>query len=288
MMNMPDFYIIEITNKCNLKCPACPWHTCMKRELHDMTYEEFENVFNKILPYAKYICFYVMGEPFLNKNWFRFVRMAEDYGIKTIISTNGMLIKKNINSILASGLSHLQVALDGYSYETEVAYRKGADIDEIIMGLSKLQEEKRKRNLVKPYIVIQTLLNKINEHEIPDIRAYAEENGFGFKLKKMHYGRDVNTQERYRTMFEPSDENYIRTPGVNRYSLAQHCDELDKMVILSNGDVVPCCIDYDASCKIGNIFESNLTEIWMGEKRNLFVESFLKKNNCFCEKCDLL
>ena len=88
-------------------------------------------------------------------------------------------------------------------------------------------------------------------------------------------------------MFEPSDENYIRTPGVSRYSLAQYCDELDKMVILSNGDVVPCCIDYDASCKIGNIFESNLTEIWMGEKRNLFVESFLKKNNCFCEKCDL-
>lgn len=49
----------EVTNICNLRCPACPWHTVMTRELHAMTVEEWDIIFNKIKKEANSIGFYM-------------------------------------------------------------------------------------------------------------------------------------------------------------------------------------------------------------------------------------
>ncbi|KXB03845.1 hypothetical protein AKJ45_00290 [candidate division MSBL1 archaeon SCGC-AAA261F19] len=38
--------------------------------------------------------------------------------------------------------------------------------------------------------------------------------------------------------------------------------------VLWNGDVTPCCRDYDAKCVLGNIQNKNLLDMWRGEQMN--------------------
>lgn len=38
---------IEVTNACNLRCTACPWHTTMTRDIHNMTIEEWNTILKK-------------------------------------------------------------------------------------------------------------------------------------------------------------------------------------------------------------------------------------------------
>lgn len=284
---IPDFFLIEITNRCNLKCPACPWHTCMTRELHDMSFEEYKQILPKIKPYAKAVCFYVMGEPLLNPDWNQIVAVSHDAGLRTIISTNGMLLESNMDRIFESGLDHLQVALDGFEAQTHGAYRRGADFDRIVDSLTLLAQQKKARQRLTPEVTIQTLATRQNENQIDSIKCFAEKLGFGFKLKKMHYGRTDDLKKKNKPLFMPQDPELVRIPGKSYYSEGESCPEMRQMVILSNGIVVPCCVDFDGAWQIGNIFKESVEDVWFGKEHLQFVDAYESHSNPFCESCDL-
>lgn len=285
--DFPDFYIVEITNRCNIRCPACPWHTCMTRQIHDMTFEEYRLILDKIAPYAKAVCFYVMGEPLLNPDWHRIVKITHDRGIKTIISSNGMLLKENIDKIFSSGLDYLQVAIDGKDAETHESYRIGSDYSKVMSALRIISELKKKRECLIPEVAIQTLVTKQNENQIEIIKKQMDNLGFGFKLKRMHYGRTNDLEKKNKPIFMPTKEEYVRIGGKNYYSAGIDCPEMKYMVILSNGEVVPCCVDFDAKQVIGNIFQESVSDIWTGNKHMDFINQYKSRQNTFCERCDL-
>ena len=57
--------------------------------------------------------------------------------------------------------------------------------------------------------------------------------------------------------------------------------------ILSNGDVVPCCLDSDGLMKFGNIFDSNLDEI-INSKLFKEINNGFKNNkvvSSICQHC---
>ena len=259
----------------------------MTRELHNMSLEEYLQILTKIRNYAKAVCFYVMGEPFLNPQWEQIVSITHDAGIRTIISSNGMLLQKNMEGIFRSKLDHIQIALDGIDAITHEAYRAGSNFDSIIEALILLSQERQKFHHSIPEVTIQTLATKLNEHQINEIRDFAHALGFKFKLKKMHYGRTEELERKNQPVFMPQDPSLVRVKGKNYYSEKIECPELQQMVILSNGVVVSCCVDYNGTYPIGNIYSQSVEEIWYGEKRNCFVEQFCSHNNQFCSNCDL-
>lgn len=287
-MKIPGFFVVELTNRCNLRCPACPWHTCMKREIRDISLEEYRIILDKISPYAEAVCFYVMGEPFLNQHLELIISETHKRGIRTIISTNGMLLKENMPWIFEVGLDYIQVALDGFTAESHEAYRKGSDFNQIMQGLNLISVKKKEGGYTKPEIALQTLVNRYNEQEITRIEEYAQKSGFTFHTKKMHYGREKKIQEINEKQFKPSSSDYLRQVGKSYYSNGGACPELDKVVILSNGVVVACCIDYDGKTDLGNIFTQSLEQIWEGAKRKEFLKAYVERKNSFCEKCDMI
>jgi MoaA/NifB/PqqE/SkfB family radical SAM enzyme len=57
--------------------------------------------------------------------------------------------------------------------------------------------------------------------------------------------------------------------------------------IFSNGDVVPCCYDYDSELKVGNAFERPFSQIWnslayqeLRKKIHLEKDAILKCKEC--------
>ena len=84
---------IEITNICNLKCEFCP-ETSRKKEF--ISIEKFEEVIKKIHKHTNLVCLHVKGEPLLHPKLEDILKVLERYNVKANITTNGTLIKENI------------------------------------------------------------------------------------------------------------------------------------------------------------------------------------------------
>ena len=61
----------------------------------------------------------------------------------------------------------------------------------------------------------------------------------------------------------------------------------DQIGVLSNGTVVPCCLDADGSIPLGNIFESDLSDILSGERAQALKTSLERRRvtEALCVRC---
>lgn len=294
LYKIPKSFIVEATNVCNHRCPLCPWHTLMKRKLEYLSYDNFEKIFEKIEKHAEAISFYLMGEPFLNRDIFRMIKLCANRNIKTHISSNGMLVENFIDEILDSGLSSLQITLDGFRAETHEKYRVGGNFQKVIKAVKDLTEKRKIVGKKYPIISIQTLIFKFNENEISDIENFARKHGVNhFSIKSPNMGRDsLGKNEFSKTFLNESEEykeyNRIDINNKKFYKNKEYCPQFSNGVILVSGDVVPCCFDYDGEATFGNILHEKLEEIWRSKKREKFLKDYFNKKNALCNRCDFL
>ena len=94
---------LEISNVCNLSCAFCPG---TKRKKKVMTDAEFRLLLSKLRPWTDFLYFHLMGEPLCHPNLESFLQIAGDYGFKVILTTNGTLLKKQQDLLLASNSLH--------------------------------------------------------------------------------------------------------------------------------------------------------------------------------------
>ena len=61
----------------------------------------------------------------------------------------------------------------------------------------------------------------------------------------------------------------------------------DQIGVLSNGRVVPCCLDAEGSIDLGNIFKEELCDILSSKRAKDLIRSFERKKVCeeLCKKC---
>lgn len=282
--------LLETVNYCNLHCPACPWYSTMTREKRTLLPEEFERIFEHISSYTKSICFYVMGEPLLNEHLFEYVLVAHKAGIHTGFSTNGMLLGEHIEDIFCSGLDFIQVALDGLESQTHESYRIGSDFSKIVSNLRLLVWEKKKRGSNLPKIQIQTLISRQNEYRLLEFQAFADELGVGFTAKKMMFGKTKDVISRNRAVFEPEQKKYRRLDNRDLlyYKDMVVCPQSKRLTILCNGDVVPCCYDYDGKVVLGNLIRQTWPEIVQGAIKKEFDRKRQQGDVEICASCDMV
>lgn len=282
--------LLETVNYCNLRCPACPWHSTMTRERRQLLPAEFEKIFEHISAYANSICFYVMGEPLLNAHLFDYILTAHNAGIHTGISTNGMLLNAHIEDVFRSGLDFIQIAVDGLSAETHERYRVGSDYAKIMENLHHLAHEKKLRKSQQPEIHIQTLISRYTENQLPEFRAFAEQLGATFSAKKMMFGKTEDIIQSNRAVFEPEQRKYRRlnNPNLEYFRDMAACPQLDNITILCNGDVVPCCYDYDGKVVFGNLIRQTWEEIVDSGTISEFERKRRNNTTSLCMTCDMV
>lgn len=286
----PSYFVIEPVNMCNIKCAACPWHTVMQREKKHMTFDEFIVIFNKIKKYAKNITLYQMGEPLLNKDLFKMIKVCQEHNVKTNIATNAMLIDKYLDEILTSGLASIKIALDGMDKQTHEKYRVGSDFDKIISNIKLLKNERDKRGLKQPSIIIQTLVNKYNQNQLPELAEFTKTYADKFLCKKMHLGRS-HELEKANQHFETTLDNYKRKNVKDEsmyYKNMVICPQFNNIVILSNGHMVACCFDYDGQVSYGNLLKESYAKALRSPHRKQFLKDYFKRKNNLCEQCDFM
>ena len=282
--------IIEPTNVCNLRCPLCPTSKS-KRVKGFLSFENFKKIVDDI-PNLKSINFGWAGEPLLNKEVFKMVKYASSRGIKTGISTNTVLLNQYIDEALNSGLDNLIVCLEGASKESHERYRVGSNFESIKRNIKELCQEKNKRKLNKPRVILQCLLTKYNEHEVPKIIELAKDLGVNsLEFKTLSLGSSVSLAERIKRAkkFLPSAEfsRYDFKEGIPILkSKPKLCSWLHQSVILWNGDVTACCYDVEGVLVVGNVFrDGGFKKVWKSEKYKKYRRKIIRKEFDLCKNC---
>jgi radical SAM protein with 4Fe4S-binding SPASM domain len=284
---MPVSISAELTNNCNLKCPHClSGSGLMNRNRGFMDIELFKNVMKELSPYLYNVNLYFQGEPMLHPSFFSFP--ANCRNTHAVVSTNGhFLSEDNSYQIVRSDINKLIISLDGLDQETYSVYRVNGVAAKVIEGLINVTSARKKHNSSLK-IEIQFLVNKFNQHQIPEIRRLAKSMQVSLSLKSMQIIDMENIAE-----WLPSEKKFRRYRLKDgdfsiKNSLPDRCARLwFNPVITWDGKVVPCCFDKDADYVMGDLNQDSFAEIWNGTRYRIFRKSILTGRQMIeiCRNC---
>jgi len=288
---MPVSFSVEPTNYCNLRCPECPSGLgTLTRPLGFLDVEKFKSFVDQVCKKSFYMQLYFQGEPFLHKDLPGMIAYAQSKKIYVSISTNGHFIsEKNIEEVFKIPPDKLIFSLDGLDEKSYQSYRIGGSFAKADKALRLLVETKRNKRKRKPFIELQFLVMKQNEHLVKDVLEYGEKLGVDkITLKTMQITSYENALK-----FLPKEKKYRRyTLAEHKFKtrgrLANHCFLLWKTSVVTwDGKVVPCCFDKDAQYQLGNVFENDFSEIWKSVQYNRFRQRILsgRKTVDICTTC---
>ena len=238
---------------------------------------------NKI---AKYVSFHLMGEPLLHKKATDFVKYCKKKGLSTNLITNISLFNDSNTDSLLKHVDYLEISLQSFDQDS-FQYRKSTKLSfEDYIDLTKKIIEKKydydsasqititlienSRNKVKDFNSNvgfldsdSTLTHFFLKHWDPFFASLSKERG-------LHYNRPVSLHYRkFRHEFLPGvifNTRPVTTwgntiGGKDDYipAIRGKCNALHTQLgVLWNGDVVPCCVDFDGNIVLGNVTEKSL------------------------------
>lgn len=257
---------LEITTTigCNVQCDYCPQDKITRAYLNRsrttmLSSKDFEVALSK-LPRKVLIHFSGMAEPWLNPACTEMVLLTHRRGHEISVFTTavGMTLSDvhQINAIpfrdfvvhLPDTEGHAKIPVDDLYLKTMDAIVRGN-----IHGLS--------------YMTMGTLpgrVKKIVGRRVPPTRMMSRAGNVPGKT-------GIQTPPRF------SGEIRCESCG----------DRFDHNVLLPNGDVILCCMDYGMQHVLGNLFTSNYESLFSGEEFRRLVKGLNDESmNILCRYCE--
>lgn len=265
---------IEITNICNLSCSFCHG---TKRAPRTMSIAEFETAAQKLCGYTEHVYFHLLGEPLLHPELSQMLEIAAQKGFICCITTNGFLIKKRSDTLInADSLYKLSVSLHSFeANETNISLRDYLeDVWEVCCKLSD-----------RGTICALRLWNDGGKNALNDeIYAFLRE-----KTGQSEWEETRRGSRRLCGNINLENAAKFDWPDINapEYDV-QFCRGLrDQIAVLSDGTVVPCCLDADGKIPLGNIFADELSDILSSPRAKAVYDGFSNRRPSeeLCRKC---
>jgi radical SAM protein with 4Fe4S-binding SPASM domain len=296
---LPYYFIVDVCNVCNLRCPLCPTgNTTIARKQAMISLDQYKDVFDRIKEHALVVSFYNHGEPLLNPDVFSIIEHTHRSRVGTNISSNFNWPQPvDINDFIRSGLDYVTVSLDGVTQEAYQKYRVRGDVTEVLDNLRRLISAKRALKSKTPFVEWQFIVFKHNEHEMDQARKLASEIGVDL-LRFISPGippEDMHKPELQEKWMPDNPLYWERNPKLveeRGYVFDQACFYLYRsMFIYPGGGVTPCCFAHDDKQDFGNIYQNSVSEIWNNKMyrsaRMLFSKTAPAEDReeTICDKC---
>ncbi|MEM3626563.1 MAG: radical SAM protein [Candidatus Bathyarchaeia archaeon] len=170
--------IIDITNRCNLKCPVCFANAAAAGYVYEPTKEEIRGMLENLRkndPVPATALQFSGGEPTIRNDLFELIRMAKELGFRHVeVNTNGVRLAQSVDycrELKAAGMSTVYLQFDGLTPEV-YKFTRGVDLLDIKM---KAIENCRKAG-VKSIVLVVTLIKGVNDGQLGDIIQFAVQN----------------------------------------------------------------------------------------------------------------
>jgi radical SAM protein with 4Fe4S-binding SPASM domain len=269
---------LEITNICNLACPFCagtskpPRH--MERDL-------FFHILGEIKPLAQEIVFHVTGEPTLHPLFPEFVQAAGKEGFSLMLTTNGTAWSAGVRPRFDPGLfRQINISLH--------AYGAVPDFEAWLNGILDFCDEAKIR-FPQTYINLRLwnsfdpfngrIIDKINRRWRLQI-AIPEKAQANLGKSKVLLGGLASLNFDNQFAWPHATGPVIHEAGFC-HGLENHFG------ILSDGTVIPCCLDSGGALCLGHVPDKALADILQTQRaqdiRSDFSRGFIIED--FCKRC---
>jgi len=275
---------VEVTNVCGLACTFCP------PKLHPTTTMElpfFKKVVEELSAYTDEIALHVMGDPMVLTNLREYLEIAYASGLKVMITTSGFYLDSaRREALFHPSIRQINISLNSFN-KNSVSRSFESYMDPIL----ELCDEKLLRS--KDFFINLRVWNLDEE------QSEKEFNEKLFELLERHFDLEegsvasqINGERqsiRLASKILLHFDRYFEWPSLsNTHESDGYCQGLDKQIaVLSDGRVVPCCLDSEGIMELGNLRETNLGKI-LKTKRSLAVVNGFAKGICseeLCQKC---
>jgi len=283
---------LETGTYCNLSCLECPsGQKQFSRPTGTMSIDTFRKIIDKQYKTLIWLILYFQGEPYLNKAFFDMVSYAKSKHIFCATSTNGhFLTKENARKTVQSGLDKLIISLDGLDQATYEKYRVGGNLEQVKQGIQNLIEAKKELNKSHPFIVIQFIVFKTNEHQLEEVKQLKKK----LRVDKV----EIKTAQ----VYSAEDQNQLIPDNIRHRRYKQNkkgeweikrevpnkCKRMWRAAVVTwDAQVVPCCFDKDADFQMGNLLHNSFDEIKNTEKYLQFRDQVFtdRKKIEICRNC---
>jgi uncharacterized radical SAM superfamily Fe-S cluster-containing enzyme len=170
--------IIDVTNRCNLKCPVCFANAAAAGYVYEPTKEEIRGMVENLRkndPVPATALQFSGGEPTIRNDLFDLIRMAKELGFRHIeVNTNGLRLAQSVDfcrELKEAGMSTVYLQFDGLTSDV-YKFIRGIDLLDVKM---KAIENCRKAG-IQSIVLVVTLVKGVNDTQLGDIVRFAVQN----------------------------------------------------------------------------------------------------------------
>ncbi|MGL2697615.1 radical SAM/SPASM domain-containing protein [Helicobacter pylori] len=269
---------IELSDICGLQCGFC---SNPKNIRGVMPLELFEKVCKEAAPLTPIITLHVLGDPCKLKNLNRYLSTAKRFSLKVDLVTSGVYLH-NFETLLQDAIYQISISLDAgldnhnklnqHRYIQKIlefCRYKCEKNSEVFLNL-RIQDStlEKHQNLIKPFLESFECVSLEGLKSQGRVRLFKKSF---LNIQKTFKWPNLNAQN-----------------PLNQESKIPYCYGLIKQVaILSNGVVVPCCMDTQAHINLGDLNHMPLKDILNSQKAMAIKTHFLKGEalELLCQNC---
>lgn len=270
----------EVTDHCNATCIMCPRDSHKLARPHGvMDLGKYKKSIDEVTELGcKQVVLTSFGEPLIDKTLEKKIEYAKEKGLRTyIISNASLLTRKRATSLIKAGLDELRVSYYGMHKKSYEKVMVGLNFDVTMRNLHGFLEVREELGSKRPRMEISWLVLPENEHETEMFKEYWEPKADAIEIWKPHnFGDGRDYRERF--------ENVAMKNTCGR-------PENGPLQIQWDGEVIPCCYDYNNVVVLGNAFQQPVLEILNADKYRLLRLSHAEKKFDlfpYCNQCDQL
>lgn len=262
---------VEITNICNMNCSFCHGHSRAPRQ---MTEGEYARVLEQLSGKTQYIYHHLMGEPLTHPLLPRFIQMARQADFRPMLTTNGTLLDTRGEPLLDKGLHKVNISLHSFEGDRPDFHRQ---------YIEKIAAFSEKANQAGTIISLRLWNNGFDngknqitlsllQEQLP---GQWSENTRGYRIRDrlfLEWGDRFDWPD----LNAPNYGNQVSCYGLRH-----------QFGILSDGTVVPCCLDSEGSIALGNVFREDLADILSSPRAKAIAEGFRCRTATeeLCRRC---
>ncbi len=299
-ISRPHILHVGVTTRCNLRCPACPTGTkTLGRKNEDLSLEVFCKTVDELQDSLLFMLFWDWGEPLLHPDLHKMLQYANQYCIKTVISTNGNVSysDQQLLQLLSAKPSTIIVCVDGADQATYESYRAGGNLQKVLEFMRKIKQLKQNLNQLEPVIEFRSLATVGTENQMPDLVSLAQENGadlFSVKTLRPYNYRGENVDE----FLVPKKETLsrYRYRGKNKRSSNRKefvskgrltcAKPLYAPTLNADGNLTFCSYAIHQNEIFGNLSHSTFSKIWKSSQVRNNKKQFLRNEGSLaCKTC---
>ena len=262
---------MEITNLCNRNCSFCPGTA---RAPKMMTAAEFRGVAEKLTGFTGYLYYHLMGEPLTHPKLPEMIAIASELGYKSQITTNGTLLGSRGQVLIDAGVHKVNISV--HSFE------EGSDED-YVNYVNACLDFAHRASSAGIIVVLRLWNNGCDEGRNISTLDLAKAR-FPWDWKEEPKGIRIQNK----LFLEHGDRFDWPDLSAEDGGEGIFCHGLrDHFGILSDGTVVPCCLDREGVIALGNIFTDDLKEVLTSPRAKAMTDGFScrKATEELCRKC---